>query len=236
MKRKHLFQYLFLGIAFVLQSCEVDIMNDKRVLVTGTIVDSNNNPISNISVRSETSREALLGETISNENGQFEFTSLMSKPPYNFYIAVNSKPFSEIWHYHYDTELIENIDYSAKAFYDESNNRNASTYHLGVIQLNKYAKLNLHINNIPGVTNTLEYKLNYDSAICRVNLNGNDLNRCEDDESEFRFLDSEYSDIHINVESQLGTTVAFIYKLNGEPEQTISIPLTNPENTYVFEY
>ncbi|WP_313114684.1 carboxypeptidase-like regulatory domain-containing protein [Aequorivita sediminis] len=236
MRRKHLFQYLLFGIVLLFQSCEVDIMNDKRVLVTGTIVDSSNNPIPNISVRSQTTRNAILGEAISDENGQFEFTSLMSKPPYNFYIAVNSKPFGEIWHHSYDTELIENIDYSAKAFGDESNNRNVSTYNLGVIQLNKYAKLNLHINNIPGDSNTLEFKLNYDSAICKVDLNGNDLNQCVDEDFEFRFLDSEYSDIYINVESQLGTTVDFIYKLNDGPEQTISIPLTNPENTYVFEY
>ncbi|MCG2431318.1 carboxypeptidase-like regulatory domain-containing protein [Aequorivita xiaoshiensis] len=236
MRRKHLFQYFLLGMVLLFQSCEVDIMNDKRVLVTGTIVNSDNNPIPNISVRSQTTRNAILGEAISDENGQFEFTSLMSKPPYNFYIAVNSKPFGEIWYYHYDTELIENIDYSAKAFYDETSNRNATTYNLGVIQLNKYAKLNLHINNIPGDTNTLEFKLDYDSAICRVDLNGNDFNQCEDEDFEFRFLDSEYSDIYMNVESQLGSTVDFIYKLNGEPEQSISIPLTNPENTYVFEY
>lgn len=211
-------------------------MDDRRILVKGNIVDSENNAVPNISIRCQVYGE-ILGETISDANGQFQFTSLEAESEYSLNISVNMKP-NDYYYYEggYNLNLIENSNYTAKQYSNNLRNRSASTYNLGQIQLNKAANLNILFNNVPGDNNRVAYKLEYQSAICEIDLNANNTENCLIHENYYQQLDINSTNFQTMIDSQLGTTVILKYILNSQPEQTISIPLTNTENTYVFEY
>lgn len=236
MKPKYFIQGILLGILLLLQSCQIDIMNNRRILVKGRIVDSNNNPIANISVRSETSNESTLGETVSDKNGEFQFTSLITEGTYPYDIVVNLKSYRNYWNDGYEFGDLENLNYSGKRYFNNTRNRDASLYNLGTIQLNEVAKFTLLLQNTPGDTNTLAFRLDYETAICKIDLITNGPEDCQVRDVIYQQLDSTSSNLQINLQSQLDTNVLFKYVLNGEPEQIISIPLSNPETTYVFEY
>lgn len=235
MTRKYTSQLILLGILLLFQSCEIDIMNNRRILVQGSIVDSANNPIPNISVRSET-YNTTLGEAISDANGQFRFTSLEAEGNYPLDIVVNMESTSYASGVSYNYGSLENPQYSGKHYFKNSRNRNDSNYNLGKIQLNEVAKLTIFFNNMPGDTNMVAYKLEFESAICQINLNAIHTQNCQYLDDYYNQLYPDNSNFQSNLYSQLGTTVLLKYILNNQPEQTISIPLTKLETTYVFEY
>lgn len=235
MKRKYFIEALLFGALLLFQACQVQIMDDRRIAIKGSIVDSANNPVAGISVRCISSYETL-GEAISDANGQFQFTSLETENNYPLNIVVNVTPYNYYYYDDYNIGSLENPNYSAKDYFSNSSNREASSYDLRKIQLNEVAKFTLFLNNTPGDNNTLAYKLDYVTAVCRIDLSANNSEDCTAIDNVYNQLDSSASNFTIDLESQLGTTVLFKYILNSEPERTIAIPLTNPENTYVFEY
>lgn len=238
MKRKYNILLILSGIILLFQSCEPQIKDDSRILIKGIVVDGNNNPIPNISVRSQV-YDSTLGEAITDANGQFQFTSLEVENNYSLNITVNIKPYDNNNYYNEDYifNQTENPDYSGKNYYSSSINRRATIYNLGQIQLNKAARLAVLFNNVPGDNNSVAYKLEYQSAICEINIDTlNNSEDCTVNDDYYQQIDINSTNFQTNLNSQLGTTVLLKYILNDEPEQTISIPLTNTENTYVFEY
>lgn len=235
MEKIYKFPLLLFGILLLFQSCELQIMDNRRIIIKGNIVDSSNNPIPNIPVRCQTYGE-ILGETFSDANGQFQFTSLEAETDYTQDIMINMKAGTYYYDESYNIELIENKNYTGKQYFSNSNKRNATTYNLGQIQLNDTARLEIKFNNIPGDNNSVAYKFEYDGVICEINLNLNGSEDCEINYDYYKQLDINSTDFQTTLNSQLGTTVIFKYILNSEPEEIISIPLTNLENTYVFEY
>ncbi|WP_310993927.1 carboxypeptidase-like regulatory domain-containing protein [Aequorivita marina] len=235
MKRKHITQIiLVMGILLLFQSCELKVMDDRRVLIKGSVVDSSNNPIANISVRSMASGE-ILGETYSHTNGSFQFTSLEAENNYGVSILVNMNP-NNNYNEGNIYDRTEDSIYSAKKFYSNSSKRNATTYNLGKIQLNKTARLDVFFNNVAGDNNSVAYKFEYVKAICDINLDNNNTEDCYYNANYYQQLDINTLNFQTNLYSQLGTTVILKYILNNEPEQVIEIPLTNTENNYVFEF
>jgi hypothetical protein len=211
-------------------------MNDRRILVKGKIVDSENLPIPNIKVRTET-YDVIVGEAVSDADGKFQFTSLDAKSYNGLNIMVNIKYDSYYYGGDYYNDATNNPAYSAKKYFNDLDNRPASTYDLGTIQLRDAAQLTVLFNNISGDNNNVAYKFEYDSAVCQIDLNIPDSEDCAQDESNFYSqLDANTANFQTVINGQLGTTVLFKYILNNEPEQTISIPLNNTENTYVFEF
>lgn len=236
MKRKCLFPILLLNALLLLQSCDPQIMDDRRILVKGTILDTSNNPVPNINVRCQT-YGLILGEAKSDANGKFQFTSLDAETYESFNILVNMKKDSYYYGETYYFESTENPAYSAKQYISTSNNRPAKTYDLGSIQLNDVAQLTVLFNNIPGDNNSVAYKFEYDSAVCQIDLEVPNSEDCNfEDSNYYQQLDINTANFQTNLNSQLGSTVIFKYILNNEPEQTIYIPLSNTENTYVFEF
>lgn len=238
MKKTYLLPLLLFGVILLLQSCDPQIKDDSRILIKGSLVDSNNNPLPNISVRCQSSY-IILGESYSDANGQFEFTSLETETNNSLNIMVNLKTDGYDFYvggYNY-YEMTENPDYSAKKYFNNAINRKTSiTYNLGQIQLNEAAHLELLFTNIPGDNNRVAYKLEFQSAVCAIDLNLNNPEDCLVNEDYYNQLDINSTNFQINLDSQLGTSVLLKYILNDEPEQIITIPLTNLENTYVFEY
>ncbi|AFL81942.1 hypothetical protein Aeqsu_2485 [Aequorivita sublithincola DSM 14238] len=240
MKRKYFFTFLFLSFILTLQSfqCEPEIKDDSRILIKGSLVDSNNNPLPNISVRCQSSY-IILGESYSDANGQFQFTSLETETnnPLNIMVNLKTDGYNYYGGGYNNYELTENPNYSAKKYFNDAINRKTSTtYNLGQIKLNEAAHLNLLFTNVPGDNNRVAYKLEFQSAVCAIDLNVNNPEDCLIDEEYYNQLDINSTSFQTNLDSQLGTSVLLKYILNDEPEQTITIPLTNLENTYVFEY
>lgn len=226
---------LIMGVLLLFQSCEIRVMDDHRILIKGSVVDGENNPIPNIPIRSHAYSE-IFGETLTDANGKFEFTSLEAENYYRLEIGVNIK--SNIYYYDggYSYDLTENPDYSGKQYFNDTRSRNATTYNLGEIQLNKAARLTILFNNIPGDNNAVAYKVEYQSAICEIDLIRNDPENCLVNDDYYQQLDINTPNFQTTFNSQLGSNVLVKYILNNEPEQTISIPLTNTDNTYVFEF
>lgn len=236
MKRSPLFPMLLLLVGVWLQSCDPQIMDDRRILVKGSILDAQNNPVPNIKVRCQT-YALVLGEAVSDANGQFQFTSLDAESYNGLNIMVNMKSGS----YYYDDDFyydaIDNPAYSAKHYYTTETNRPAQTYDLGTVKLNDAAQLTVFFNNLPGDNNSVTYKFEYDGSICKTDLTSPESENCDlDDNDYYQLIDSSTENFQVDINSQLGTTVLLKYAFNNEPEQTISIPLINTENTYVFEY
>lgn len=244
MKRKYFGQILIISALLLFQSCHIQIENNRRITISGTVVDSQGSPISNISIRSEVFGE-VIGASVSDENGKFEFVSLEAQSSKGLDILVNVKPSSyeyDNYYYGFDndygTGLPENDEYSGKRYFNPSSNREESSYNLGRIQLNEIATLSLFLNNLPGDENVVSYYLEYTNDVCKIDVNlESSPDECVITQGDYiTVLDPESQNTQVNLQSQLGTSVFFKYQLNNQPEQTISIPLTNSENSYVFEY
>ncbi len=236
MNPKHYSMFLFFGLALLFQACDPQIMDDRRILVKGTILDTNNNPIQNIQVSCQT-YGLVLGSAKSDANGKFEFTSLDTESYNGLNILVNMKEGVYYFDEPYNFEVPENHLYSAKQYYTNDTGRTAKVYDMGAIKLNDAAQLTVFFNNIPGDNNSVAYKFEYDSALCKIDLDVPNSEDCAfEDYNYYQQIDINTANFQTNINSQLGTTVLFKYILNNEPEQTISIPLNAIESTYVFEY
>lgn len=71
---KSIFLLFFIGLFFF--QC-TDIQNDRRLLVRGNITTSNNEALANLQVQT-TAGGAVLGSSVSDELGNFEFISLVT--------------------------------------------------------------------------------------------------------------------------------------------------------------
>lgn len=233
----------FLGALFLFQSCHIQIENNRRIVVKGSVADAAGNPIENISIFTKRYGETL-GASISDANGNFQFVSLEAEGSGGLSIMVNLKPSNygyDDYYYNsnqgYNSEQLQNADFSGTIYFNDDINRTRSIYDLGQIQLNKIAALKLILKNSPGDANTISYSLEYAAPICQIDVNApNGQEECQIIDDYYPVLDPTSENVEINLESQLGTNVLFKYQLNNQPEQTVSIPLTNPQNSYVFEY
>ncbi len=216
-----------LVLALFVSGCydPLNIENNRRVYVTGKIVDIDGNPIPNITVKTEGGND-IIDFTKSDILGNFEMISLDElTDPLSILINTESQ-FGNL----------NNDQYSGKVFFSEINN-NFIDYPLGNIVLRPMAELNFQLVNNPGDENVLTYSLNIVYDICNVNMDidgfGGD---CQLQGGFPTTLTPNSENIDSIYYSIQGTTAIFEYQLNNDPAQTVEIPLTNPQNTYVFEY
>jgi|GEM_PF-1021553 len=222
------FKFLLFFTILTLTGClgdDVDIENDRRILVKGKVMDNLGNPLPNISIVTSAHLD-LLGQTRSDASGNFSLISLDEQfDPLDIFINVDN---------FYNLNI--NDDYSSRSYFSEIRN-NILLHDLGTIVLGKKALLNFTFNNLPGDENTLVYKIKFTPANCELPLNVFDPpENCDlgaDIEGDFNPNSENRT---LNIESVLGTKIILEYSLNFEPTQTIEISLTNLESNYVFEY
>lgn len=225
---KHILKFLLLSILLSLTSClgdDVDIENNRRLLVKGKVIDPTGNPLPNISIITSANDDPL-GQTRSDGSGNFSLISLDEQfDPLDILINVDN---------FYSIPI--NEEYSTRSYFSEAHT-NRLLYNLGTIVLSKRATLNFTFNNIPGDENTLTYTIKYTPANCELPLNVFDPpENCDLNASFEGNFNSISENKTIHVESILETNVILEYSINFEPTQTIEIPLTNLETNYVFEY
>lgn len=225
--KHNLHKIILLSIILSATSCaeRLDISDNERLLVKGTLVDDNGSPIPNISILTNAANK-IMASAKSDASGYFEFTSLNASND-SFMVLVNiAAPY---------TSEVENAFYSGKIYFSEAGERDP-LLNLGTVTLKGVSTFSIFLKNLPGDENFITYTLSYSSNICKVPLNANGNDFCELDITQNNTLNPTSETRTIERNSILSSIAFFEYSLNGEPAQTIEIPVTNPPTTYVFEY
>lgn len=226
--KQNFLKILLLLTVLTAASClgdDVDIENNRRLLVKGKVTDTQGNALQNIIVVTSAFGDAL-GQTTTDAAGNFRLVSLDEQfDPLDIFINVDN---------FYNQQI--NYDYSSQAYFSPEHT-NRVLYEMGTIVLGKRATLDLNLNNNAGDQNTITYEVLYTPSDCELPLNViNPSDNCNLSENYSGALSPSSENQVIPIYSIQGSNVIFKYSLNAGPTQTIEIPLTNEDNTYVFEY
>lgn len=225
---------LSLSIAILFISCDhPHVIDDERIFVKGRVLDDEREPIQNVSVHTE-AYTFFLGETLTDSNGYFEFTSLAAHND-NFKIIINDLPekYSANNENNYLPQYSE-VEYQ----YQESEFQ--SSYFLATTILKSSATLDLKIEKTTTNTDTLYWSLNFKRPYCK-HVIGEIPNEIEEESCyENNVKSGRLTDQDPNYESKfysiLETQAVFTYKINEQEEESINIPLDQTNTNYVFEY
>lgn len=221
-------------IVFIVISCSrPEVSDNTRLVVKGRVVNADNQSLSDISVSTEAYIYDLGGD-LTDGQGRFEFTSLASDAE-TFEIHINKVPsgFSDT------TNTPYKKDFSSVSYiYNESEFQ--QTYALANTTLHKIAKLNFKVEKTSNSLDTLVGRLHYKRAKC-VNFIGEDPpeyqnNGCYNTLSASLNLKPGSPDFENQFRTLLNSEAVFTYHINSEEEQTVTIPLNQTTNTYVFNY
>ncbi len=223
----------------LLVSCfdhSVSVVGDKRMQVSGNILDTQNTPLGNINVIASGSEstilnarpEEILGEGFTNAAGEFSFVSLDTDN--SFYgVSINHQN-----HENYD------IDYATIHFLDSIGSRENS-FELVNINLPKTQRFELKIENTTGRNDTLFYRFTYHATELYQGLNSNSF-----DENSFRFqTETEYwnrllpgeNEMTIVTPTLANSNIQFKYKFSAEAVyDTINIEITPENPVYEFNF
>lgn len=224
--KKNLLRILLLFTVFTAVGClgdDVDIENNRRILVKGKIIDPQGVPIPNISVLTSGFGDEL-GRTSSDSDGNFKLISLDEQfDPLD--IFINYENFTNTQDF-----------YSSLAYYSPEHTDRV-LYDMGTIVLGKRATLNLILKNSSGTEDILNYEIKFTPSLCELPLNmTNPPENCDLSQNRSGSLSPSSENQPFYINSIQNSNVIFEYSINDGPTQTIEIPLTNEENTYVFEY
>ncbi|WP_121667171.1 carboxypeptidase-like regulatory domain-containing protein [Mesonia aquimarina] len=233
MKLKFLSVFLCL-IFFSFYSCEeINIESDKRVTVSGRLIDSQGKPISNIPINTEV-ESYRLGEGITDENGNFLFTSLQSESN-DFLIYINKENIGP------STFSLDKANYSAATIlnFQEDDILNVDQYTLGTIILPEKALLDFTIQKTSAEDLELTWSLSLFMANCQYSYKNNIVKiegSCPQGFEKGNILSNENPNFSQTFTTLKNKTVMFTYSLGNSASQSINIPITDQLNTYVFEY
>lgn len=213
-------------------TCEPEVVDDTRGFATGSVVDVNGNPLADIPIIIRPLRyDKILGQSSTDQNGKFKLVTTAFSSG-NIQARINRGNLNE-------SVDLQNPVYAAKTFTQDASKKR---FKLGEIQLQKAASLDFSIQRTLQTADTLQWELLSTSQNCEIYLG-------EPQEDDPYYTDSCYAEFSIdrrqtpeepNFEMQIkslkGTEAIFIYKTENQAYDTISIPLTETENTYEFNY
>jgi hypothetical protein len=225
-------------ILLILTGCtkhNVGVVSNKRILLSGSVLNAENNPREGISIKSSgserfilhaTPRE-LLGETATNTSGEFSIVSLDTDNSF-FGLSINH-PNAENYR--------ENL---ASIHYIDSIGTRTVAYELGDIYLPEVQEYEIKVKNSSGSTDTLFFQFQYNNP------------------EQYRFFDKDaFVDYYgiknelqarnrlIPMEGTLSTTfktledteIDFLYKYTAETTYDTTSVTLSPENPiYEFSY
>ena len=214
---------LFLGCA------ETEVDNNVRVLVTGNVVDQNNSPIENATIKVVTDADAVgassvvLAEGVSDAAGNFEMVSLFGSNAL-FYIEVSN-----------------GFDYSQYVYSTSTSEYRPEDlmFNLDGVVLNKLSQFNYNITRQSPTGTTLDFSFSFIDPYCREFFTDGilDTNQsfCFQERQISRTLNDDFPDSsNRNFTTALNENVTFTYSINGGAEQTEV--LTVNSEAYVFEF
>lgn len=214
----------FLLCVFGIFGCTTEVLDNERILIEGRVVDVNGNGLENINVKAETA-PFLLGEGITDTNGNFSFTSLKTNRN-KIIISINLKN-NQI-----ETPL-NSIVFEYRGLEIQRN------YELGDIMLRDTSILDFKIEKTSTTENTLKWQLVFKSGSCERNFSDDnipDQNLCYEENLFATQNNSERPDFEQQFLTLKNTEAIFTYSIDQGAEQTVIIPINEELTNYVFEY
>jgi len=223
----------------LLVSCvdhSVSVIGDKRMQISGNILDTENAPLENINVIASGSEstilnarpEEILGEGFTSVAGEFSFVSLDTDN--SFYgVSINHPD-----HENYD------LDYATVHFLDSIGSR-GNSFELININLPKTQRFELRIENTTARNDTLFYRFSYPATEFYQGLNSNFF-----DDNSLRFqTEREYwnrllpgeEEMTIVTPTLANSSIQFYYKFSAEAVyDTINVEVSPENPVYEFNF
>ncbi|SDB47922.1 hypothetical protein SAMN03097699_1599 [Flavobacteriaceae bacterium MAR_2010_188] len=220
--KKSLILILLLSMALIRCQCEPDIKDNERSLLDGIITDTNDNPLGDVTVSLKV-HDLNLGKGLTDQNGFFQFISLVSSRNDYSLILKPLDPQSEYSDY--------KIDFLNRLF-NGSNN-------LGTIPLSKKALLKLQIRNTSNNSASISYSITYRIPECTVSGDDSvsvDYYNCFDTNFYSDRITPAESNLDIEFISILGSTAVLTYTLENAETQLENILLNQSQTNYILEY
>jgi hypothetical protein len=224
---------VFLLVCLFLQSC-YDIDNNRRVLVTGNLVDENGDPVSGITVESRGSN-TVLGFHTSEENGDFSFTSIESNAS-DFSIYINP-------------EIAQDTLYASSTYINQENfsespvdnhKRSQNLYDLGNVTLRQIGFLEIAVNRTSGTLDTLNYTINFSETSCQNYFGEEQIDTlrslCFIKVERGGSILPESEDLKIYHKTLKNSSAIFTYRINNGKKEQVIIPIDQYNTRYVFEF
>lgn len=212
--------YAVLLLIGVLGSCN-PISHNERLSIQGKVSDPSGNPVPEIEIRTVSSYY-LLGNDFSDIIGNFDFVSLNPNKS-DFKIHINTKSSSDSTAYQ--------ADYGSIFYHFDSREMN-NALKLDTIKLPQTAQLNFEISSSP--TDTINFAVRYRNPELHYYVNSENLL------SNFIYSAQNILPGMPNFSHTYNTLqnseAILIYSINDGEEQEISIPINQPEITYVLSY
>ncbi|WP_299095210.1 carboxypeptidase-like regulatory domain-containing protein [uncultured Winogradskyella sp.] len=228
-KRLHFAIWLMLVAVF---SCEDTIIEDNiRVLVHGSVVDQNTEPITNASIKVYADADAfgadrvLLGEGVSDASGNFNITSLFG-PNELFLVDVSSGDQYSTYRYQTNTEEFTPNDL---------------TFNIETVELKALSSFTYNIIRESGEGNTLQYNFTYFDANCIEIFEEGVLDESQSYCNSMRVTGSTLNNLSPNIENRsfivpLQSQVEFTYSLNEGEEVSEIITINSSDYAFEFSY
>ena len=225
--RINLFKIFYICFLALVVACEAEIDNNIRVLVTGTVVDYDNNPIDGARVEvyadeGPSVSGAILGEGFSDASGNFDIISLFGPNEFfNITVSLNSN----YSNYEYRTNTSE---YTPDGL----------MFELNTVRLSEVSRFNLNIIKESTGDIEFDFSVTYIQPICfevfeqGVIVEGQST--CFPEATFSRTLNIDAPEANRQILVPLNSTLMFTYSLDGgeETQQLITVNSAN----YVFEF
>ncbi len=230
MKANHFF-FILIILPLLLCCAETQVDNNVRVLVEGRVVDQNNNPIENASIKVVTdagfqgASPVTLAEGFSNASGNFEMVSLFGSNSI-FYIEVSN-----------------GFDYSYYEYFTSTSEFRPDdlTFNINTAILNKLSTFNYSIVRQSTLDTTINFSFRFNNPFCREFYSDGVLDENQNSCFEERLVSRNFNEdftgtFERSFSVSQGDTVIFTYSINGGPEQEEILTIDSEEYDFQFEY
>jgi len=223
----------------VLTACSehnVAVVGEKRMQVSGNILDKENAPIENISVTASGSENAflevrpneILGEGYTNNAGEFAFVSLDSNN--SFYGVSVNHPNNQDYREEYGT----------LHFLDSIGTRGTS-YELENLSLPEIQEFQVRLKNTSARNDTLFYRFSYPNTEIYQSFNENSFGqnflRFHNEMAYWNRLLPGQDEMTISTRTLENSSIAFKYKFSSEAAyDTINAEITPENPIYEFNF
>lgn len=230
---------LLLLVLFSFISCS-EIEDDKRYRIQAKFLDLENQPISDVNVTSLRgnnffSSGVILGNSVSDQQGKVEFTSLV---PSGNYVTLAINSLTSI-----DDEALLLKDFSSLVFViNNSVLEETMNFNLGDFILHEQISFEFQLTKTSTSPAVINWQLIYqDSSFCSFDIETpEDLNQeftCQNTNTINRTNDVNNPNENINLGINKNSLLTFIYSINGGENQVIEInPNTLNNNAFEFNY
>jgi len=225
---KYCYSLVLFGILLLLQSCifgdDINIEDNDRIFVSGNVTDDSGVPISNLLVRS-LADDFTLGESVTDDSGLFEFTSLNSNKV--FKVAFNTVNGFDA--------INNNLSTVTYQFVQVQNN----TVRIRDVVLRSPATLNFSIIKTNPNSERLSWRLILKSLNCNLRFGGDSneqmttCNQVDEDSGSQSSADENFEQTYTTV---LSSEAELLYMIDDNPIQSIIFTINTENFDYTFQY